>query len=62
MTKPSLDAARSVVLFVAGLAGFAHELLIGKAERPTLLILAAGMMGLPAFIGKDSKDAKKESE
>jgi hypothetical protein len=41
---------RDVGLFVGGLAGVAHETLLTKAERPTLLILFAAMMGLPAFL------------
>ncbi len=40
---------RSTVLFVSGLLGTAHETLIAHADRPTLLILFAAMMGLPAF-------------
>lgn len=44
---------RDVVLFVGGLLGVAHETAIADAERPTLLILFAAMMGLPAFLQKD---------
>lgn len=41
---------RDISLFVGGLAGVAHETLLSHAERPTLLILFAAMMGLPAFL------------
>ncbi len=41
---------RDVVLFLGGLAGVAHEVLLTQSERPTLLILFAAMMGLPAFL------------
>jgi hypothetical protein len=41
---------RSTVLFTTGMLGVAHETLIQHAERPTLLILFAAMMGLPAFL------------
>lgn len=35
--------------------GVAHETLIAHAERPTLLILFAAMLGLPAFLHQDDK-------
>lgn len=54
-----MKIARNTVLFVAGLLGAGHELLVSKGERPTLLLLLGGMMGLPAFLGKDEKDAEK---
>ncbi len=54
-----MKIARDGVLFVVGLLGVAHETLISKADRPTLLLLFAAMIGLPAFINKDSKDAEK---
>lgn len=56
MKKLTLNAARDTVLFVVGLLGVAHETLIGKADRPTLLLLFAAMIGLPAFISKDKKE------
>ena len=43
-------AFRDILLFVGGMGGFGHELLLAKQERPTLLILCAAMMGLPAFL------------
>lgn len=42
--------ARDVLLFCGGLAGVIHETVAATAERPTLLILFAAMMGLPAFL------------
>lgn len=52
---------RDICLFFGGLAGAAHETLIASAERPTLIILFATMMGLPAFIKADSKkDEERE--
>lgn len=56
---PSAKVARDAVLFVVGLLGVAHETLVSHADRPTLLLLFAAMIGLPAFIGKDDKDNKK---
>lgn len=46
---------RDISLFVAGLAGVAHETLVSHAERPTLLLLYAAMLGLPAFLRSDEK-------
>lgn len=59
MRKPAVKIARDSVLFIVGLLGVAHETLISKADRPTLLLLFAAMIGLPAFINKDAKDAEK---
>jgi hypothetical protein len=38
------------MLFLGGLAGVLHETAFTQSERPTLLILFAAMMGLPAFL------------
>lgn len=38
-----------------------HEAVLTSTERPTLLILFATMMGLPAFLWQDAKkDRPKE--
>lgn len=50
-----LRISRDTVLFIAGLAGIAHEALTRGAERPTLLILFGAMVGLPAFLRQDEK-------
>jgi hypothetical protein len=52
MTWPT---ARDVILFFAGLSGVFHETAIAEVERPTLLLLFAAMMGLPAFLRSDEK-------
>lgn len=52
MTWPRL---RDVVLFFAGLGGVAYEAGFQAAERPTLLLLYAAMMGLPAFLRQDER-------
>jgi hypothetical protein len=46
---------RSAALFVVGLSAFVYEVISNQGERPTILILAAAMMGLPAFIGMDER-------
>ena len=43
---------RSITLFFGGFAGAFHETVVAHAERPTLLLLFAAMMGLPAFLEK----------
>jgi hypothetical protein len=44
---------RDIVLFIAGIGGVFHETVVQTGERPTLLILFAAMMGLPAFLRAD---------
>lgn len=51
--------ARDVLLFSAGLAGVIHETVVVRAERPTLLLLFAAMLGLPAFIRADGRGKDK---
>jgi hypothetical protein len=41
---------RDILLFTGGLAGVGYETLGQSTDRPTLLILFAAMMGLPAFL------------
>jgi hypothetical protein len=56
MKSISWQTLRDIILFFAGLAGVANEALAQGAERPTLLLLYAAMMGLPAFLRKDEKE------
>lgn len=51
---------RDILLFVFGAAGVAHETLIAAVERPTLLILFAAMMGLPAFLQKQPPSKEED--
>jgi len=48
-----IKALRDGLIFSAGLAGFAHEVVLGTSERPFLLIMCAAMMGLPALVRLD---------
>ena len=59
ITGSTLRAIRSGVLFVVGIAGIAYETLVEHIERPTLLILFAAMIGLPAFLGLDERRNKQ---
>lgn len=54
--RPSVRIGRNTVLLVVGLLGVAHETLVNNTDRPTLLLLFAAMIGLPAFINKDEKN------
>lgn len=49
----SWKSLRDISLFVGGLAGVLHETVLTSGERPTLLLLFAAMMGLPAFFRAD---------
>ena len=51
--------SRDLVLFLVGLAGVAHETLIAPTADPTLLVIFAGMLGLPAFLRKDEEKPSK---
>ena len=45
---------RDILLFTGGLAGVIHETALRDgSDRPTLLLLFAAMMGLPAFLAGD---------
>lgn len=50
-----LKITRDLVLFTGGLLGVIHETLLTDGERQSLLILFAGMMGLPVFLRKDEE-------
>jgi len=44
---------RDTILFLAGLAGIGYETVFQKVDRPELLVLFAGMVGLPIFFRSD---------
>lgn len=52
-----LRISRDTILFVVGLAGIGYETLAQGGDRPTLLILFGAMVGLPAFLSQDRKEA-----
>jgi hypothetical protein len=47
-----LRLTRDTALFLGGMAGITYETVINSAERPSLLVLFAGMVGLPSFLPK----------
>jgi len=53
---------RDMLLFVGGMAGVANEALIKEAERPTLLLLYAAMLGLPAFLRQDERSKRPDDD
>lgn len=53
---------RDTVLFVFGLVGIAYETVVVSVDRPTLLVLFAACVGLPAFLHKDESQAEKMKE
>lgn len=55
MKIPNWQNSRDIILFFGGLAGVFNETVLTATERPTLLILFAAMMGLPAFLRQDDK-------
>lgn len=58
----ALKVGRTTVLLVVGLLGVAHETLVSNGERPTLLLLFAAMIGLPAFINQDEKKQPEDEK
>ncbi len=55
-------AVRDAVLFVVGLAGITYVTVTDGGDRPTLLILFGGMIGLPAFLRVDEKKKTNGSD
>lgn len=54
--RPSPAGWRDGALFITGLALIVYEAVIRMGpERPTLLLLYGGMVGLPAFLRTDEK-------
>lgn len=46
---------RADLLFAVGLLGIVYETVIVRVDRPALLALFGGMIGLPAFFRLDKK-------
>jgi hypothetical protein len=53
--KWHLRLSRDVVIFGTGIVGIVHEIFFSTSDRPTLLILFAAMIGLPAFLRIDER-------
>lgn len=50
---------RDIILFFSGLAGVAYQLLAAKTVEPSLTVVFAAMMGLPAALWGDDVRKKK---
>lgn len=61
-TRRRINITRDMILFVVGLAGIINEAARHGTERVGLLVLFAGMVGLPAFIPKDPPPVDNESK
>jgi hypothetical protein len=54
--RPSLAGWRDTILFLTGIGLIVYEAVIRTGpERPTLLILYGGMVGLPAVLRSDER-------
>lgn len=51
---------RDQLLLIAGLVGTGYETIAARVDRPYLLALFGGMMGLPFFLGKDERSQKSK--
>jgi hypothetical protein len=47
------QAVRDSIIFGVGIAGIIYETVFQQVDRPTLLVLFAAMVGLPAFLRGD---------
>lgn len=47
-----------MILFFAGIGLIVQEAQRNGAERPTLLLLYAAMIGLPAFLQRDDRNGR----
>ena len=58
MARPAFKyrITRDGILFCVGVGGIIYETLAQGAERPTLLLLFAGMVGLTQFLRSDEKE------
>lgn len=58
----SSKIARDLTMFLAGLAGFVHEVAVTDGERPTLLLACLALMGVPFFLNRDERDSREPTE
>jgi hypothetical protein len=57
----SFPLIRDILLFVFGMIGVGYETVFTKIDRPTLLLLYAAMLGLPAFLNaNESRNADEQ--
>jgi hypothetical protein len=63
LPRPTATGWRDGLLFLTGLGLIVNEAVIRNGpERPTLLLLYAAMVGLPAFLRQDERRANGSHE
>lgn len=60
--KPSFKAVQPIVLFIFGLMSFGWQVVFEDADRPYLLAVIAGMLGLPFVLLADKARNEGEKE
>lgn len=60
MEAPKIS--RDTVLLVAGLAGVFFETVFQRIDRPYLLGIFGGMLGLPLYLRRDPPKKKKDDD
>lgn len=49
---------RDTIIFTVGILGIANEALRNNVDRPALIVLFGGMIGLPVFLHTDEQRRK----
>lgn len=52
---------RDGLIFTVGIGGIIYETVGSQVDRPTLLLLFAAMIGLPAFLRADDREREDRS-
>lgn len=53
---------RDFVLFVGGFFGVLYETVVEQVDRPALLAVFGGMLGLPVFLRRDTPTRRDEDD
>lgn len=60
IVKPSFTVVRPIVLFCVGIGAFAWQVFFETSDRPYLLALIAGFVGLPFVVFADKQRNEKD--
>ena len=60
MTTPSFTVVRPIVLFFVGICAFGWQVFFEDTDRPYLLALIAGFVGLPFVVFADKARNEKD--
>jgi hypothetical protein len=56
-------ALRDSIVFCVGIGGIVNEVFFrAEPERPTILLLLSGMVGLPAFLRADERAERRKDQ